>query len=156
MHQFILFFLILCPCHRTDIFNNHILRSSGFVAVSKMGSSGDKTIFNTIKDFQRDKDGNTVVINNGSQNVNLHLYNADNLLTFKEAFRERLIEDDGWFGFTNTSLIDIPNVNVSSVGMVTVNKVMNNNKACEFIDMFPDRSLYSFIPKINKYRNRSL
>lgn len=138
----------------TDIFNNHILRSSGFVAVSKMGSSGDKTIFNTIKDFQRDKDGNTVVINNGSQNVNLHLYNADNLLTFKEAFRERLIEDDGWFGFTNTSLIDIPNVNVNGVGMVTVNKVMNNNKACEFIDMFPDRSLYSFIPKINKYRNR--
>lgn len=37
---------------------------------------------------------------------------------------------------------------------VCVNKCMNNNKACEFIDMYPDRSLYSFMPKINKARNR--
>ena len=135
-----------------DIFNNHILRNGGFVAVSKMGS-GDKTVFNTIKDFSRDKDGKNVEFNTGSSKIPLHLYNADNLLTFKEAFRNRLVEDDGWFGFTNTSLIDIPNVKVGN-DMITVNKVMNNNKACEHIDMFPDRSLFSFIPKVNKYKNR--
>ena len=136
----------------TDIFNNHILRNGGFVAVTKMGN-GDKTVFNTIKDYNRDKDGKNVEYNTGSSKIPLHLYNADNLLTFKEAFRNRLVEDDGWFGFTNTSLIDIPNVKVNN-DMVTVNKVMNNNKSCEFIDMFPDRSLFSFIPKVNKYRNR--
>lgn len=138
----------------TDIFNNHILRSNGFVTVSKNTGTTNKNVFNTIKDFQRDKDGKTVTINNGNENVSLHLYSADNLLTFKEAFRTRLIEDDGWFGFTNTSLIDIPNVRLANGDMITVNKVMNNNKSCEFIDMFPDRSLYSFIPKVNKYRNR--
>ena len=31
---------------------------------------------------------------------------------------------------------------------------MNNNKAGEFIDMYPDRSLYSFVPKYNKHRDR--
>lgn len=138
----------------TDIFNNHILRNNGFVAVS-MGTSSDKGVFNTIKDFNRDKDGKkvTIAVDETQKNKSLHLYNADNLLTFKEAFRNRLVEDDGWFGFTNASLIDIPNVNINGE-MITINKVMNNNKACEFIDMFPDRSLFSFIPKNNKYRNR--
>ena len=145
-----------------DIFNNHILRNNGFVVVAS-AENGDKSVFNTIKDYNRDKDGKIVKFSRGSHTtptsnsvgdtVNLHLYNAENLLTFKEAVRERLIEDDGWFGFTNTSLIDIPNVKVGN-DMITVNKVLNNNKSCEFIDMFPDRSLYSFIPKVNKYRNR--
>ena len=145
-----------------DIFNNHILRNNGFVVVAS-AENGDKSVFNTIKDYNRDKDGKIVKFSRGShttptsnsvgETVNLHLYNAENLLTFKEAVRERLIEDDGWFGFTNASLIDIPNVKVGN-DMITVNKVLNNNKSCEFIDMFPDRSLYSFIPKVNKYRNR--
>jgi hypothetical protein len=32
--------------------------------------------------------------------------------------------------------------------------MMANNKSCEFIDLYPDRSLYSFIPKFNKHRRR--
>ena len=36
----------------------------------------------------------------------------------------------------------------------SLNKCMNNNKAGEFIDMYPDRSLFSFLPKYNKYLNR--
>ena len=36
--------------------------------------------------------------------------------------------------------------------MLTLNKCMNNREACDFIDMYPDRSLFSFTPNINKYR----
>jgi hypothetical protein len=139
----------------TDIFNNHILRSDGFVTVSKLKSnSTDKNVFNTIKDYNRDKDGVHAKINfNNGKSSSTHIYNADNILTFKDAFKNRLVEDDGWFGFTNKSFIDIPNATINGKD-VTINKVMNNNKACEFIDMFPDRSLFSFVPKVNKYRNR--
>lgn len=138
----------------TDIFNNHILRNNGFVVVAKI-LNGDKRFFNTIKDYQRDKDGKNATLNLSRSTIPLHLYNAENLLTFKEAFRSRLIEDEGWFGFTNTSLLDIPNVEINDgEDTITVNKVINSNKPCEFIDMFPDRSLFSFIPKINKYKNR--
>ena len=138
----------------TDMFNNHILRSNGFVVVSKLPKGNKTDIFNTIRDYNRDKNGIDLTIQTaGGRKTKSHIYNADNLLTFKEAFTSRLVEDNGWFGFTNTTLIDIPNVYVDNT-MVTVNKVMNNNKSCEFIDMFPDRSLFSFIPKVNKYKNR--
>lgn len=137
----------------SDIFNNHILRSNGFVTISKTGTQ-DANVFNTIKDYNRDKDGKRATTNFSDGKTNsTHVYNADNLLTFKDAFRDRLVEDDGWFGFTNMSLIDIPNAKINGKD-VTINKVMNNNKSCEFIDLFPDRSLYSFVPKVNKYKNR--
>lgn len=31
---------------------------------------------------------------------------------------------------------------------------MNNNKACEIYNMYPDISLFSFVPKYNKYQQR--
>ena len=30
-----------------------------------------------------------------------------------------------------------------------------NRNACEFIDLYPDRTLFSFLPKYNKYRKRA-
>lgn len=37
---------------------------------------------------------------------------------------------------------------------MSVNKIMNNNKACEIYNMYPDISLFSFIPKYNSFQRR--
>ena len=145
-----------------DIFNNHMLRANGFVHINKISSGGDNAsekVFNTLWDYQRDCDGNKIVehitdtpnINTNGSTTEMHVYRIDNVLTFAEAFDKHMTEKNGWFGFNNVGFIDIPN---GANGTISVNKIMNNNKACEFIDMYPDRSLYSFIPKVNKIRRR--
>ena len=87
-----------------------------------------------------------------------------NILTFSEAINENLVEENGWIGFINNATLNIPNY-VHTVSdeegenrhyNISLNKTMNNNKHGEFIDMYPDRSLFSFIPKVNKYRNNRL
>lgn len=142
-----------------DIFNNHILRRNGFSHISRMNDSTTGecgSVFNTIFDYQRDYDGNivteTLPRSTNLAKTKIHQYQVDNILTFDEAYNEHMREKDGWFGFNNVTSIDIPN---ATDGTVAVNKVMNNNKACEFIDMYPDRSLFSFVPKVNKYRRRT-
>lgn len=119
-----------------------------------------KDTFNTIRDFARDKDGEKVEdfyfhlkneMGSKSEKRTIHTYQYDDLMSFNESIFSNLVEENGWFGFINTSSIDIPNY-----GDLSVNKCMNNNKSCEHIDMYPDRSLYSFVPKINKYRNNRI
>lgn len=145
----------------TDIFNNHMLRNNDFIYVNKIGHL-DKTdsqeVFNTIEDFVRTSDGRIVKEDvapgepkTSSNNGRIHLYQYDTILTMYDAFTSRLKLKDGWYGFNNSTNISIPN---ACNGKVSINKILNNNKACEFIDMYPDRSLYSFIPKMNKYRRR--
>jgi hypothetical protein len=68
------------------------------------------------------------------------------------AFMDNCIEKDGWWGFTNPNTIEINN---NSGNSISINRMMANNKSCEFIDLYPDRSLFSFIPKFNKFRRRS-
>lgn len=146
-----------------DIFNNHMLRNDDFVFVGKtdLNGTGDTQEFNTIFDFQRDCSGNTVseYLRNPDKphekgkKTDLHIYQTDTVLSIYDAFANRIKEKDGWYGFTNPGNIDIPNVKVNNE-WITVNKLMNNNKPCEFIDFYPDRSLYSFIPKVNKHRKR--
>lgn len=143
----------------TDIFNNHMLRNNGFTHIAKLNkaTTGEcGTVYNTIFDYQRNFDGSvvkeTLPRSTNERETKVHQYQVDNLLTFEEAYLKHIKEKDGWFGFTNPTFIDIPNTIDSSV---SVNKLFNNNKACEFIDMYPDRSLFSFIPKVNKYRRRT-
>ena len=38
-------------------------------------------------------------------------------------------------------------------GKNIINRVINNKDIGAFVDMYPDRSLYSILPKYNKYRN---
>lgn len=154
-----------------DIFDNHMLRSDGFVHVNKISDKEDKNfadeereVFNTIKDYMRDGEG-LVVYNAVNPNKfadpnkryeKLRLYGMDNTLTFKRAYLSKLKEKDGWVGFYNPSNINIKNSDkVDEFGNeVLVNTMLANNKPCEFIDLYPDRSLYSFIPKYNKYKDR--
>ena len=149
-----------------DIFNNHMLRHKEFHVVTKMNSSissTDKRSFNTLSDYVRDNDGNIVMENrvkksgdkiDSTETFKTHAYMYDTVYSFQKSITENLVERDGWIGFVNPCNLNVPNYESSSSGWVSINKCMNNNKAGEFIDMYPDRSLYSFIPKYNKYRNR--
>lgn len=164
-----------------DMFNNHTLRTSDFISINNEYDANllnnelknDKKIenlyggteynvsstFNTIRDYVRYANGEPlreIYFNRKNVNVSsivnmnnriIHNYQTDNLYTFIESINNNMSEDNGWFGFVNPSYIDIGDNNL------LFNKCMNNNKSCEFIDMYPDRSLFSFIPKINEYRN---
>lgn len=141
-----------------DIFNNHMLRSNGFVHVNK---TKEKTeIYNTIEDYARDNSGEIVkqYINptEETQITDMHLYRFDNILSFKKAFSERCEEKDGWWGFINPGKINIPNRDIKNElgDDIVINQMLAGNKPCEFIDLYPDRSLFSFNPKYNKHRHR--
>lgn len=144
-----------------DIFNNHMLRKNDFVYINK--TKRKNGIFNTLSDVVRDNDGNEVkevvsLTDVDGEKSNVHVYQYDTVMSFYDAFIENLKEKDGWYGFYNTTNIAIPNAIVKNKDNedteISINKVMNNNKPCELIDLYPDRSLYSFIPKVNKYRHR--
>lgn len=140
-----------------DIFNNHMLRSDGYIHVNKLSTSNENgTFYNTILDYSRDKLGNEIsqklgAFVNNQVDTKLHLYRFDNILSMKQAFIERCEERDGWWGFINPNNMNIPN---RSDEDILTNKLINDRSACDFIDLYPDRTLYSFIPKYNKYRNR--
>lgn len=141
-----------------DIFNNHHLRRKTFSVVNKLKTGNSN--FNTLSDDLRDSAGNVVnekilKINETNSNLfntdfPLHLYRVDSVETYKKTVQQKLREENGWVGFNNPTSLNVPNY----YSGISLNKCMNNNKADEFIDMYPDRSLYSFIPKYNKYRNR--
>lgn len=144
-----------------DIFNNHMLRKDDFVYVSKTKET-DNNNFNTLKDYVRDNNGSIVsdhIVSDTGETINTaatvdrHIYQIDTTRTFYGAFANGLAVENGWYGFTNPNNIEIPNVKAGEK-WVSVNRLMNNNKACEFIDLYPDRSLFSFIPKVNRYRKR--
>ena len=148
-----------------DIFNNHMLRNNDFVHVNY----GPSEVFNTIEDYARycDDNGSVVVQNIGFNTgttesdgyIRMHMYQYDTILKMKRAFIERCEEVDGWWGFINPSFINTTNgynkINVEDDGdKVRINQMLSSNKPCEFIDLYPDRSLFSFVPKYNKYRRR--
>lgn len=140
-----------------DIFNNHTLRKKEFNVVNKLGGI-KKENFNTLLDYRRDKDGKEIENwkdnleeNEAIREMYEHLYMYDTVHTFDNSVNENLIEKNGWVGFINPVGLNIPNYKD-----ISLNKCMNNNKACEMIDMYPDRSLFSFVPKINKYRENRI
>lgn len=152
-----------------DIFDNHILRNKSFKIVNKpSGSFGSGTdVFNTIADRQRYTDGADVeykrreeLFSAPSNPLKRHLYDYNDILEFAngDSINANLTEENGWYGFINTSSIQSrdPNRgdNDETFNELNIGRVLNDHKSCEFIDMYPDRSLYSFNPKYNKYRHR--
>lgn len=146
-----------------DIFNNHMLRKTGFIHVNKLGDSEDDgKNYNTIFDYCRDGRGEIVEEeigisiknikdDNKKKKVKMHLYQYDTIMSMPMAFMDNCIEKDGWWGFTNPNTIEIPN---NSGQSISINRMLANNKACEFIDLYPDRSLFTFVPKFNKHKKR--
>lgn len=174
-----------------DIFNNHLLRRTGYSVVRDANNNGSVGAvsrrgvwFNTIGDVLRNKDGfnikETVIIpivptgattNSNSSNgrgrvfpentklakveITKHLYQHDNILSYMDAVDKGLVENNGWYGFLNAVALSGADVHLNYSGRkISINKCMSNNKAWEQYDMYPDRSLFSFVPKINKYRDR--
>lgn len=139
-----------------DIFNNHILRSNTFKTVCKLsGGTDDK--FNTIEDIMRDINGKGIsgysdaYVGTKTPDIALHLYLADDILSFKECVSNRLIDKNGWLGFTNIGKFGTYNNDNS---LYDIYKVINSRKSCDFIDMYPTRDLWYFTPKYNKFRKR--
>ena len=149
-----------------DIFNNHILRGDGFFSIKKDENKVNKNVFNTIEDYliysngkiathdreTPEKDNPTKV----KEGIKTHLYNHSNILSFQNAFTYKLKEENGWLGFYNKSYANEKNHSISKNGEttdITINKVINNRNACEFIDMYPDRTLFSLLPTINERYN---
>ena len=144
-----------------DIFNNHTLRRKEFTVINKIveenSEDENKYNFNTISDFLRDRNGEYVkdykYKAGGMDKFDRHLYTMNTIKTYVGAIDDCLIEQNGWFGYKNPTTLNIDNFTIDNE-KISINKCMNNNKAGEFIDMYPDRSLYSFLPKYNKQRNR--
>ena len=152
----------------TDIFNNHILRNTSFKIVNPPNTipntidNESRQVFNTISDFLRHYDAKPIYYNKRTSITNIgtkqqkHLYDADDILSMQngDAINNNLMEENGWFGFVNkSSVIAKKNENKKWVDE-GFNKVINNRESCEFIDMYPDRTLFSFNPKYNPYRHR--
>ena len=148
----------------TDIFNNHILRNTSFKIVNPPNTIDNESrqVFNTISDFLRYYDAGQIYYNKRASITDIktqqkkHLYDADDILSMQngDAINNNLMEENGWFGFVNkSSVIAKKNENKKWVDE-GFNKVINNRESCEFIDMYPDRTLFSFNPKYNPYRHR--
>ena len=157
-----------------DIFDNHTLRRKEFGIINKLSAGlgkEERKKFNTIADYSRNSNGeinqfippliSTKTVDDKEvryivtgETKNQHEYLYDTLMPFPQSIRENLTEEDGWLGFLNPCTMKVPNYVVKDLFNTSLNKCMNNNKAGEFIDMYPDRSLFSFLPKHNKYLNR--
>jgi hypothetical protein len=146
-----------------DIFNNHLIRNKTFKVVTPLSSLGSNDEnFNTISDtvriggksnYKEYKDAEVWVRTSLSptntdsvQKKSKHLYDYDDIMSMSDSVNN-IMEDNGWFGFINPSNLEINNQNY--------NRLLNNHEACEFIDMYPDRTLYTFYPKYNKYQHRA-
>lgn len=165
-----------------DIFNNHILRNQTFKLVNSYTKQPTDTfsikdkdgnekkeknvnVFNTIRDFMRDVNGDYIklyrrtdinTIELGTQNKRLYL--RDDVMSFEDSANANIYEQNGWFGFNNRSSIvttEWKDIEHEWKDMQTA-KVFNNEDAlaCGFVEMYPDSSLYSFSPKYNKFQNR--
>lgn len=152
-----------------DIFNNHYLRSDGYFAIKKGSDDINKKVINTIADNIIYHDGSISIYNkpnvskleeNGrysatDEEVKTHLFNHTNLLTFKDAYIQNLKEEFGWFGFINKGYSNEFNHETKDGKKILVNRCINNKNTCDFIDLYPNRSLFSFLPTINiNYKNR--
>ena len=143
-----------------DIFDNHLLRNTSFRMVNNTKRINERT-FNTLEDKMRYNDGTIVKTFNRVAGditkvpikIEKHLYEESNILSFEnsDSINNSLRVINGWYGFKNKTNI---NTKVSENNYLNINKIINNRSADEFIDMYPDRTLYSFVPKFNKYRNR--
>lgn len=145
-----------------DIFNNHVIRNKSFKVVNPPMTTGDKS-FNTIEDMQRRPDASQVeftprvsISDALNTKQNKHLYDADDIMSFDESINSNLTEENGWFGFINVSSIDSRegDIQTNNPESLNISRVLNNHLRCEFIDMYPDRTLFSFSPKYNPYRKR--
>lgn len=147
-----------------DIFNNHLLRSKTFKTVNCYGSGGVKNPenFNTIRDWMRDGDGSyisgyydTRTEKNRTPNVQEHLYQYGEVLSYEDAVKEKQIEENGWIGFRNVPKMPSYSGIEQNDADLFVSLPINNKEACSFVDLCPERELFDFKPRYNSFKNRT-
>ena len=150
-----------------DFFDNHLLRNLSFKLVNPFNDKvkDAKEVFNTLADYARDRNGDVKKYNrrisinsiNSNQGFNKdkHLYLIDDVMKIEDSINNNLYDENGWWGFTNNTTIDTKQLNNRRWDSMDIGKALNNYKACEFIDMYPDRSLFSFAPKFNKFTHEN-
>ncbi len=149
-----------------DIFNNHILRNNTFKTVCFNEVKNPE--FNTIIDWMRDENGVNIntstyddtsiknlsstdkMLANGSI-VAQHLYTTEDVETFENTIDDKLIEKNGWFGFTNIGKFSVVDNNNETMDIF---RVINYRRSCDFIQMYPSSDLWSFTPRYNSYIHR--
>lgn len=140
-----------------DIFNNHILRNNTFktVCYSEMKNAE----FNTLFDWMRDENG-LFIQGFGFSDKNKdkaeklekqHLYTLDDINSYDDTINNKLIEKNGWFGFSNTGKFSVVDNNNETMDIF---RVINYKRSCDFIQMYPSSDLWSFTPKYNPYLHR--
>ena len=144
-----------------DVFNNHLIRSNTFKTICKTKEETSDA-FNTVADFMRDVKGDYITeniyfpvdSNLDTKSIYLHLYKYDDIDTFEEAIDKKLVvKHNGWVGFNNRSKIKSYSSFTDNVELDVERPIMYMNGG-DFVDMYPTRDLFSFVPKYNKYRNR--
>jgi len=157
-----------------DIFNNHLLRSNTFKTVCRLPETNREYVynaytsdyhgFNTIADVMRDVRGDKVIekisfpttapVDNHARLVALHLYEYDDLDTFSGCIETKRINNyNGWVGFENKSKIKSYLDFRGNAEMDIERPIMYMNGG-DFVDMYPSRELYSFVPIFNNHRQR--
>lgn len=153
-----------------DFFNNHLLRSNTFKTICKLPDEINTTFegytaFNTIADVMRDVSGTCVIEKigfpvdsgiPGNMRTNvLHMYTADEIDTYEDTIKKRLIDNkqNGWVGFYNRSKIKSYK-NFSDSEVMNIERPLMNYNGGDFVDMYPGHEYYSFVPMFNKHRNR--
>ena len=156
-----------------DFFNNHLLRSNTFKCVCRINTDeteiGDYTAFNTMADLMRDTNGKFVIerigfpadsgIPGNVKTTALHVYTADDIDSYRDTIEKKRIDKyNGWIGFYNRSKIKSYDVftatEESGTTELPVDKPIMYRNGGDFIEMYPDHELYSFVPKYNQYKNR--
>lgn len=165
----------------TAVLDGKRASDSGIIYKSSISSQGvtltkdesSKTDpFNTIRDFEM-----TSITSDGkykekkeklplsglcyaanSSSFSKHLYQMDGVKTFLDAIQDEVVEKDGWFGFYNKTIMASPiNYNIDGEDVdLYINRVINDGAAAagDFIDLFPDRSRFTFMPHHNKKLDR--
>lgn len=155
-----------------DIFNNHLIRSNTFKTVCKMPDNfnpssytEDYKGFNTITDLMRDVRGNKVIekvcfpvtapVENHSRLIALHLYEYDDIDIFEESRKKKLVKKyNGWLGFENRSKIK-SYLDFSGSTELEIERPIMYMNGGDFVDMYPGRDLYTFLPRYNRFRHRA-
>lgn len=145
-----------------DILNNHLIRTTSFKTVCDIQSKDDS--FNTLGDYMRTVDGEKVqdvvyypegISDTNEKQIDYHLYQYDDILSFKNTISTKLIQKhNGWVGFVNTAKLKTYEKDFASSTILSIERPIMYKNGGDFIDMYPGRDLYSFVPKYNSYKKR--
>lgn len=152
-----------------DFVNNHLIRSNTFKSICRCPNNnmGDYSAFNTICDLMRSVDGRKVIekiyfptseasllSRDFTKILSLHLYEYDDILTYMDAAKRRIVPKyNGWLGFYNTSKIKSYSDFQENEDM-EIERPLGYLNGGDFVDMYPGRDLYSFVPKYNEFQHR--